>query len=236
MPKTPHLAKAPHLPKASHSANAIALKNVSYKIASTQCLYRIGFRLRGKVAVLLGANGAGKTLTLKIMQGVLKPTQGVMENLDTPHKVMVFQKPLILKQSLKKNLLFFLRASRAENAEARADAALHWCGLFTKRDQIATTLSVGQQQLLALARVYALDPQLLLLDEPTSSLDPKATRLIERLISQLAKQGCRVVMATQSMAQAKRLADEIILLDNGRVIEHCSHKEFFRNRSYESVL
>ncbi len=206
--------------------------NVYYRIDGKNCLNGLSFRLKEakRPTILLGANGAGKTLTLKLMQGVINPSRGFISGF-TPiaQRVMVFQNPLVLKRSCRKNLLFFLRAAgmTKPTAAIKAGRALEWCGLAERSEDSAKSLSLGQQRLLALARAYALEPKALLLDEPTANLDPKAVKLVEELITDTVKKGYKVIMATQSIEQARRLGSEIIFLVKGRLGEQAKAGVFF---------
>ena len=205
---------------------------VYYRIGGRTCLNGLSFAIRQPLepTILLGANGAGKTLTLKLMQGVITASDGEVGGFNLPKQVMIFQKPLVLNRSCKNNLLFFLKAAGFSRklALARAAAAFRWSGLGRRADEPAKSLSTGQQQLLALARAYALEPKALLLDEPTANLDPKATRLVEELVLNITKKGCKVIMTTQSIAQARRLGAEIIFIVGGRLSEQNSATAFFK--------
>lgn len=202
------------------------------RIGAKTCLNGLSFEITEplKPTILLGANGAGKTLTMKMMQGVISPNRGEIHGFAEPNKVMVFQKPLMLNRSCRSNLVFFLRAAGLGRnlAQAKADSALNWSGLGERANDSAKALSFGQQRLLALARAYALEPNLLLLDEPTANLDPRAVRLVEGLIVAMLGRGCKVIMATQSISQARRLGAEIIFIEGGRLGEQGSAARFFK--------
>jgi tungstate transport system ATP-binding protein len=97
----------------------------------------------------------------------------------------------------------------------------------------ARRLSVGQQQRLALARAAALQPELLFLDEPSASLDPAATRAVEEIVLTLARRGTKIVMTTHDLAQARRLAGDVVFLHRGRVLEQAPAEAFFREPATE---
>jgi tungstate transport system ATP-binding protein len=179
-------------------------------------------------SLILGPNGAGKSLLLRLLHGLLPPSAGSVA-VSTPRQAMVFQRPVILRRSVAGNLDFVLRRqglSRPERAQRRAE--LLSLGNLTGRErQPARTLSFGEQQRLALLRALATDPEILFLDEPTSSLDPAATAAIEEVLSRVAAAGTKIVMVTHDVSQARRLASEILFLSHGRLIEQCPAETFF---------
>ncbi|NLZ40160.1 MAG: ATP-binding cassette domain-containing protein, partial [Comamonadaceae bacterium] len=137
----------------------------------------------------------------------------------------------LLRLTVRANLRLALRLRGVRRAErgARAEEALARVGLADLAARPATTLSGGQQQRLALARAWALAPDLLLLDEPTASLDPGAKREVEGLIERIAGDGVTVVMSTHNLGQAKRLARRVIYLDAGRVQVDLPVERFFND-------
>jgi tungstate transport system ATP-binding protein len=188
----------------------------------------------GGLTVLLGPNGAGKSLTLRLCHGLLTPSRGAVrwaagaEGRAKRH-AMVFQKPIMLRRSVEANITHALAAAGANSAErkARAAQALQRFGLAERAAQPARLLSGGEQQRLAIARAWALRPELLFLDEPTSQLDPAATRQIEELLSGLVAEGITVMMSTHDLGQARRLADRVLFLHRGRLVEDALAKDFF---------
>lgn len=188
----------------------------------------------GGLTVLLGPNGAGKSLTLRLCHGLLTPSRGAVrwaagaEGRAKRH-AMVFQKPIMLRRSVEANITHALAASGASGPErkARAAQALQRFGLAERASQPARLLSGGEQQRLAIARAWALRPELLFLDEPTSQLDPAATRQIEELLSGLVAEGITVMMSTHDLGQARRLADRVLFLHRGRLVEDAPAKDFF---------
>jgi tungstate transport system ATP-binding protein len=141
---------------------------------------------------------------------------------------MVFQRPVLLRRSAFANLThaLSLTKSRAER-HARAQEALDRFGLSTLARRRARVLSAGEQQRLALARAWALSPEVMFLDEPTSALDPAATRAIEEMIISFQAESMASVMTTHDLAQARRLADEVIFLHHGHLLEQTPADEFF---------
>lgn len=188
----------------------------------------------GGLTVLLGPNGAGKSLTLRLCHGLLTPSRGAVRwaaGADGRAKrhAMVFQKPIMLRRSVEANITHALAAAGASGPErkARAAQALQRFGLAERAAQPARLLSGGEQQRLAIARAWALRPELLFLDEPTSQLDPAATRQIEELLSGLVAEGITVMMSTHDLGQARRLADRVLFLHRGRLVEDALARDFF---------
>jgi tungstate transport system ATP-binding protein len=185
----------------------------------------------GDSTIILGANGAGKSLLLRLMHGLIAPTDGrVCWSGPQPsrHQAMVFQKPIMLRRSAVENVRYALERAGARDAEAQSLAALDEVGLRALAHRPARVLSGGEQQRLALARAWALHPEVLFLDEPTASLDPSATREIEAVIRAFDAAGTKIVMATHNLGQARRLGDEVIYLHQGRVVERAPVEQFFK--------
>lgn len=188
----------------------------------------------GGLTVLLGPNGAGKSLTLRLCHGLLSPSAGAVRwaagaGLGYRRHAMVFQKPIMLRRSVEANVTHALAAGGRHGAERRERCreALARFGLAERAAQAARLLSGGEQQRLAIARAWALAPELLFLDEPTSQLDPAATRQIEELLSGLVAEGITVMMSTHDLGQARRLADRVLFLHRGRLIEDAPADIFF---------
>jgi tungstate transport system ATP-binding protein len=182
----------------------------------------------GLRTVIMGPNGAGKSLALRLLHGLLRPTQGQVLWDGRPfdralqlRQAMVFQRPVLLRRSALDNLLHALRVRGGSRHEcrARAQAALARADLHDHGRTPARLLSGGEQQRLALARALSLEPEILFLDEPCANLDPRSTFLIERLIQAAHAAGTKIVLVTHDLGQAKRLADEVIFLYRGRLLE-----------------
>ncbi len=179
----------------------------------------------GPSTVILGANGAGKSVLMRLMHGLLTPSHGRILWQAPGRQAMVFQRPVMLRRSALANVEYALRA--AGQAAGGALDALREVGLAHLAEKPARVLSGGEQQRLALARAWALHPEVLFLDEPTASLDPSATREIEHVIQAFDAAGTKIVMATHNLGQARRLADEVIYLHQGRVLERAPVERFF---------
>ena len=215
------------------------LIDLGYQVGGRQLLDRVNLTFTpNSRSIILGPNGAGKSLLLRLSHGLLSPSSGridwqVPTDAATAQQALVFQKPVLLRRSVAANLdhALALKGIGGEERRRRRDAALAHCGLARQAGQPARLLSGGEQQRLALARVWALQPQVLFLDEPTASLDPSATRAVEELIQDLHHQGCKIIMTTHDLGQAHRLADEIIFLHQRRVRECSAAKDFFSQPS-----
>ena len=150
-----------------------------------------------------------------------------------PRLAMVFQRPVMLRRSVLGNVVYGMAVNRtaamadANAAEARAREVLGRVGLAHLAERPARVLSGGEQQRVALARAWALQPDVLLLDEPTASLDPHAVRAVEAIISEIAASGTAIVMTTHHRGLAKRLAEDIVFLHQGKVAEHTPAEQFF---------
>ena len=178
------------------------------------------------VTVVMGPNGAGKSLFLRLLHGLEEPTSGQIF-LQTPRlaQALVFQSPVLLRRSTEANLSFVRKARRLPVSVV--PGLLDRVKLKDKSKTPARRLSGGERQRLAIAQALATEPEVLLLDEPTASLDPSATSLIEDILLETAARGVRVVLVTHDAMQARRLADDIVFLSNGSVIEHSPSSTFF---------
>ena len=183
----------------------------------------------GPSTIILGANGAGKSVLMRLMHGLLAPSTGRVLWRSPGPQAMVFQRPVMLRRSALANVVYALALAGRGDAQRLAMDALEEVGLAHLAHRPARVLSGGEQQRLALARAWALHPEVLFLDEPTASLDPHATREIERVIQAFDAAGTKIVMATHNLGQARRLGDEVIYLHEGRVLERAPVEQFFAN-------
>jgi tungstate transport system ATP-binding protein len=213
----------------------LAVDAVSFAIDGRVLVDAASFRLpAGGLTVLLGPNGAGKSLLLRLCHGLLAPSGGAIRwavgsGGAARRHAMVFQKPIMLRRSVAANVAHALAASGIDGAErrARVAASLARFGLSARAEQPARLLSGGEQQRLAIARAWSLRPELLFLDEPTSQLDPAATRQIEELLGGLVGEGMTVLMSTHDLGQARRLADRVLFMHRGRLLEDEPAASFF---------
>ena len=212
-------------------------------MASRVDVVRRGVRVLDRVDVMidarsrtfiLGANGAGKSTLLRVLHGLIEPSSGQVtwgRSTARPRgQAMVFQRPVLLRRSAAGNLRHALKLAgiRGTEAQRRIDDALASVGLTSIAGRPARVLSGGEQQRLALARAWMLEPEVLFLDEPTANLDPGATREIERVIGAIRDAGTKIVMITHNLGQAQRLADEIVFVHDGRIVERNAADAFFR--------
>jgi tungstate transport system ATP-binding protein len=183
----------------------------------------------GERVALVGANGSGKSTLLRLLHGLVPAASGDFATLAPARmQAMLFQRPHMLRASALSNvaLALWLRGVRWRDAQRWAMAALNRVGLGQVARRNARTLSGGQQQRLALARAWALAPAVLLLDEPTASLDPTAKRDVEALIGEVAD-GRTLIFASHNLGQVKRLATRVIYLEHGRVLADLPVYDFF---------
>jgi tungstate transport system ATP-binding protein len=187
----------------------------------------------GSRTFILGANGAGKSTLLRVLHGLIEPTRGRVTwggaAARPARQAMVFQRPVLLRRSAAGNIRHALALAgvHGRDAQRRTDAALANVGLAAVGARPARVLSGGEQQRLALARAWALAPAVLFPDEPTASLDPPSARAVEAIVADMHALGTTIVMTTHHLAQAKRLAGSVVLLDSGRVVEHTDAATFF---------
>jgi tungstate transport system ATP-binding protein len=216
----------------------LSLVGAGWSIGGKEVLTGITATLEhGSRTVILGANGAGKSVLLRLCHGLLQPTTGEVR-WSAPEipgaarrQAMVFQRPVLFRRSVLGNLTFALAIAGVARAERRdrALAALQRVGLAALAERPARVLSGGEQQRLTLARAWSLDPEVLFLDEPTANLDPSATREIEGVIEAIHAGGTKIVLVTHNLGQARRLGDEVLFLDRGRLVERSPIDRFFHH-------
>jgi tungstate transport system ATP-binding protein len=190
---------------------------------------------------VIGPNGAGKSLLLRLCHGLIRPTGGSVRWADgvsaqqaRRRQAMVFQRPVLLRRSVLANIVYALSVAGAVAGVPRAGrkdsalAALERFGLAGLADRPARVLSGGEQQRLALARAWILQPEVLFLDEPTSALDVRGIREVEEALTHFHETGTKIVMTSHDLGQARRLADEVVFLHHGRAVEVTPAERFFR--------
>lgn len=193
------------------------------------------------LTVIMGPNGAGKSILLRLIHGLLEPLSGSirwggqpMSDATRARQALVFQAPVLLRRTVAANIDFVL-AARREQDRARRDRLLDQVGLLDRARQPARLLSGGEQQRLALARALATRPEVLMLDEPTASLDPASVLMIEGIVQAAVRSGTRVFFVTHDVHQARRLADDVVFLSRGQIDEHTPAQAFFNGpRSAEA--
>ena len=226
------LRDEPLLPLMQMGEPLLSLHDAQVRFGSVTALDSVTLTLhRGERVAVVGANGAGKTTLLRLLHGLV-PGRGRTEHRPAGRPLvaaMLFQRPFLLHLSARWNVwvsLWLRGVPRAERA-ARCALALQRVGLAALGGRSARSLSGGQQQRLALARAWALQPDILFLDEPTASLDPSAKREVEALIEALGQDGVTLVICTHNLAQAKRLATRVLYLEAGRLRVDWPTERFF---------
>lgn len=212
----------------------IELRNISKAYGAKTVLNKVSYCFsKGKTYALIGPSGAGKSTLLKIIDLLEEPSQGQIlynglrvkndsERLSLQRKIgMVFQQPVLFSGTVLDNIFYGLKVRGEKLASNRKKVlqTLEKVGLAKMERQRATTLSGGEQQRLALARSMVLDPEILLLDEPTANLDPANVIMMEELLREIKLKGTTIILVTHNLFQAKRLADEVLFFYDGKLIE-----------------
>jgi tungstate transport system ATP-binding protein len=219
----------------------LELDGIGYAVNGRPLLEGVSVRLdAGSRTVVLGPNGAGKTLLLKLCHGLLRPTAGRLrwggagrplpEEPVRRRQAMVFQRPVLLRRSALANIRYVLglRGVARRRRQGVALEVLDRFGLADLAARPARVLSGGEQQRLALARAWVVEPDVLFLDEPTSALDPAAALAVELAVHEFHGAGTKIVMTTHDLGQARRLADEVLFLSRGRLVERSLAASFFK--------
>ncbi len=222
----------------------LSLDRVGFEVAGRNLIDAITAEFTpSERTVILGPNGAGKSLLLRLCHGLIQPTSGRVRwngaEFERPdlRQAMVFQRPVMLRRSAAANVDYALALRKIPRRERRARVAeaLEQTGLTLLADRPARVLSGGEQQRLALARAWALRPEVLFLDEPTANLDPAASRAVERIIDVFHQSGAKIIMTTHDLGQARRLADEVLFLHRGKLIERTEAGVFFEQPRTEEA-
>lgn len=212
----------------------VQVKQLVYTVNGTALIKSLDLTLTaGPRTAIMGANGAGKSLLLRLLHGLLTPTSGTIQwgrvgEAVRGRQAMVFQRPVLLRRSVKANLRFALELRAHHDRAERLAQLLALAGLSHAANRPARVLSAGEQQRLAIVRALSLEPEVLLLDEPTASLDPASVAAIETLIHTAHTQGVKIILVTHDIGQARRLADEVVFLHRGQLAEHTLASEFFQ--------
>ncbi len=213
----------------------LTLDNVSFEIGGMRLIKDLSCTFdAGPRSAIIGPNGAGKSLFLRLCHGLLQPSAGTItwqaNGASTRDaQAMVFQRPVMLRRTARANIDYALklRGLSRDERQARINEVLRRVGLRRLDASPARVLSFGEQQKLALARAWALKPQVLFLDEPTASLDPAATHDVEEIIQAIHEEGTRIIMTTHDLGQVRRMADDVMFLHRGRMLERAPVEQFF---------
>lgn len=193
-----------------------------------------------KITVILGPNGAGKSLLLKLIQGIQKPSAGRIKLRGIPIEenqerlTMVLQAPILLRLSVYYNIAMCMNRSNFFLSSSEKEAIhrlIKKVGLEDKLNVPAKFLSGGEKQKLSLARALISNPSILLVDEPTSTIDPTTTLLIENMIREQSELGTKIIFVTHDINQAFRLANDAVMIYKGKIVEHGSVESFFQKPS-----
>lgn len=214
------------------SSTLLALRDASVAYGAVRAVQGATVEIhRGDFIAVVGANGSGKTSLLRLLQGAVAHTGTREATQPAGVQAMVFQQPFLLRLSVLNNLRVALWLARRDTSAAerdeRSELALRRVGLTALRDRPARSLSGGEQQRFALARGWAVRPDILLLDEPTASLDPSAKKEVETLLAAFAADGMTIVMSTHNLGQARRLASRVVYMDRGRIDADLPTAAFF---------
>jgi ABC-type polar amino acid transport system ATPase subunit len=205
---------------------------------------------KGQVTVIIGPSGSGKSTLLRCLNGLEKPTKGqvIVEGealgvteraLDHTREKMgfVFQSfNLFPHKSILENLTLApiqVKKESPDIVKMRALSLLEKVGLSDKKDAYPSQLSGGQKQRIAIARALAMEPEWMLFDEPTSALDPEMVKEVLELMKTLAEEGMNMIIVTHEMGFAKEVADRVIFMDEGRVVEDKCPTVLFENPAEE---
>jgi tungstate transport system ATP-binding protein len=241
--KPTSLATSANGARSVHGILPLELRGLSFESRAGRLIDQIDLVIEDPgISVIMGPNGAGKSLLLRLMHGLIAPSAGQIRWAGVPingemrqRQAMVFQKPVLLRRTAAANIAYALGLRGVARSErlSRAHQALQLAGLESRASTPARVLSGGEQQRLCLARALSLDPDVLFLDEPTASLDPASTLAIERLLVDARSRGIKVIAVTHDVGQARRLAQEIVFLHHGKLIEHQPASRFFREPKSE---
>lgn len=232
----------------------ITIKNLCKSFDSVEVLKDINLKIdKGQITVILGPSGSGKSTLLRCMNLLEVPTSGEVifegcnlvdkkTNIDSVRQKigMVFQNfNLFPHKTIVENITLApvkLKKMNKEEANKKAKYLLERVGLLDKKDSYPSQLSGGQKQRVAIARALALQPDMMLFDEPTSALDPEMVKEVLDVIKELAKDGMTMVIVTHEMGFAKEIADRVIFMDEGVILEDGSPEDVFINPSNKRAI
>jgi len=223
---------------------SLQVQNVEKNYGNVKALQNVSFSVDGgKIVVLIGSNGAGKSTLLRIISGLEKPDKGnvLFNNQNLPEfemrkiSTLVFQRTAMFSRSVYDNLAYGLRIRSVpkEEINKKISDALSAVGLKGFEKRRAKKTSGGEQQRISLARALLLNPKIMLLDEPTANLDPNSGRTIEKTINNSKNSETIIILATHNLGQAKRLADVVVHMQEGRIVEVANTKDLFENPKQE---
>ena len=213
-------------------SNILEMKNIIKSFGEFHAVNGVDFSLtKGEIVEIIGPSGSGKSSLLKCINGLVEKSSGeVILNGTTG---MVFQHfNLFPHMTCLKNVMYApLKVKKMDEKEAEKDARrlLKMVGLLDKADEYPNNLSGGQKQRVAIARALAMHPDIMLFDEATSALDPEITGEVLEVMKDLAKNKMTMVVVTHEMGFAREVADRVVFMDHGKIVEEGSPKEIFEN-------
>ena len=218
-----------------HDLTPIQFVDVSVVLGQKLILDKINCKIKSNsITAVLGPNGAGKSIFLQTINGLVSIQSGrltfnsIQNNQEIrEQQAMVFQTPVLLRRTVMANMQFVSNL-RNKKSNQLLKNLLDKVGLEGSEEKPARLLSGGEKQRLSMARALIVNPNLLLLDEPTANLDPYSLNLIEDLVLEENSIGKTVIFTTHDMSQAKRLATDVIFLNKGKVLEQTVSKTFFK--------
>ena len=222
----------------------LRLRRLNYDIGNRRLIDEVDLHSEAqRCTALLGENGSGKTLLLYLCHGLLEPSDGEVLWDESPPSfwrgaiTMVFQKPVLLRRSAYNNIDHALHLQGLPKAmrAARVLEALEQVGMTEYKEHQAHVLSGGQQRRLAIARAWALRPSVILMDEPTADLDIHSAAAVEGIIKSMQRSGIKIMIATHNLAQVKRLCDEVIFMDQGKMLCHLGKDDFFAEATEQKI-
>lgn len=229
----------------------LKVKNIKKSYGEIEALKGIDLEVKkGEVVVILGPSGCGKSTFLRCLNGLEDVTEGeiILNNYGILGKEVEFEKvigtigmvfqsyELFPHMNVINNIL--LGPTKAQNrnkeeAEKQADELLKRVGLFNRKYAYPRELSGGQKQRIAIVRALCMNPEIMLFDEVTAALDPEMVREVLMVLLELAQNGMTMVVVTHELEFAKHVADKIVFMEEGKIVEVSSPKEFFENPKTE---
>jgi len=233
-----------------NTSPVVKVSNLTKKFGQNVAVDHINFEVkRGEFLGVLGPNGAGKTTTMRMLLGVTTPTEGEVSVLDYTlpddaseirAKVGVVPQhdnldpDFTVVENLITHASYF--GISKKQLKSRLDYLLNFASLENKADSLVPALSGGMQRRLTLARALLNEPELLILDEPTTGLDPQARHLIWQRLRELRRQGTTIILTTHFLEEAERLCDRVLLIDHGKILEEGSPQGLIKKHIDPFVL
>lgn len=210
----------------------LEMKNIVKEYSGFRAVDNVNFSMtEGEIVAIIGPSGSGKSTLLRCINGLVNVTSGEIDLKGTTG--MVFQHfNLFPHMTCKENVTYApinVKKQSKADANKRADELLKMVGLETKGDVYPAQISGGQKQRVAIARALAMDPDIMLFDEATSALDPEITGEVLNVMKNLAKAHTTMIVVTHEMGFAKEVADRVIFMDKGNIVEEGTPSEIFEN-------